>query len=157
MIEIKNDIFEYAEELSKTYNVLLCITTNGIVKFNGELVMGAGLAKIANAKYHKLAWNLGQKVLQNGNDVYMVATNNPLLNILSFPTKNHWKNPSDVNLIEKSLKQTINYYNKSIKECKVLLPRVGCGLGGLNWEKTVKPLLQQFNLNDDFIICDKNE
>ena len=37
---------------------------------------------------------------------------------------------------------------------KVLLPRPGCGHGGLNWERDVKPLLQE-RLDDRFIVVNR--
>lgn len=49
----------------------LTIPTNGIVKQNGELIMGAGFAKEINSKAkEEIAKYLGKKVLQYGNNVY---------------------------------------------------------------------------------------
>lgn len=152
MIEIKGDLFKEAEKLSKNNLVLACVTTNGVIKSNGNLVMGAGIAKIAADIYKELPSYFGKLVIEKGNIPHLFNTQNPLLKILSFPTKDDWKKPSRKSLIEYSMKGIINYYN-DYKNCKVIMPKPGCSLGGLNWNE-VKPILEQFNLNDDFIICD---
>ena len=37
-------------------------------------------------------------------------------------------------------------------EVDIYMPRIGCGLGGLNWGRSVLPLLESFDV--DFTICD---
>ena len=57
--------------------------------------------------------------------------------IINFPTKVHWSNPSKYEYIEKGLddlKNIILKYNiKSIS-----IPPLGCGLGGLDFDKVKK-------------------
>ena len=57
MLELKGkyDIFTLPQ--SNTEGV--CVTTNGIIKSDGRAVMGAGIAKQANALFH-LDLRLGQ-------------------------------------------------------------------------------------------------
>lgn len=112
-----------------------CITTNGIVKKNGELVMGAGIALQAKERYPQLPDLLGSYVKTSGNMVYYLEE----LNIASFPTKNNWKDKSDIQLIVKSciqlsaMLENINRY--------AVLSRPGCGKGSLDWEREVKPYI----------------
>jgi len=56
-----------------------------------------------------------------------------------FPTKKHWKNPSKLEYISnglESLKQDIEWFH--IKS--IAIPKLGCGLGGLDWKK-IKPIM----------------
>jgi O-acetyl-ADP-ribose deacetylase (regulator of RNase III) len=53
--------------------------------------------------------------------------------ILSFPTKEHWKNPSKLEWIETGLKIIAKDYNRVGIE-SIAIPALGCSNGGLNWE-----------------------
>jgi len=110
-----------------------CVTTNGVIKKNGELVMGAGIALQAKEKYPQLPGLLGSYVRSGGNMVYYLEE----LNIASFPTKNNWKDKSDIQLIVKSCTQ-LSAMLENINRYAVL-SRPGCGKGGLDWEREVKP------------------
>lgn len=75
--------------------------------------------------------------------------------VLCFPTKRDWKEPSDLGLIEAGLKTFVKNY-KHLNISSITFPKLGCGLGGLNWEKEVKPLMQKYlsNLPDlDVQVC----
>jgi O-acetyl-ADP-ribose deacetylase (regulator of RNase III) len=61
---------------------------------------------------------------------------------LLFPTKNHWREKSDITGIEQGLQWTQdNYKDQSIKSLAV--PALGCGLGQLEW-RDVGPLLCRY-------------
>lgn len=63
--------------------------------------------------------------------------------IINFPTKTHYKMPSKIEYIEEGLKSFCSCYEeRGIKS--VAFPKLGCGLGGLNWEKEVKPLMEKY-------------
>jgi O-acetyl-ADP-ribose deacetylase (regulator of RNase III) len=52
--------------------------------------------------------------------------------IISFPTKQHWRDPSKLEWIDRglmSLRQTVEELNIR----SVAIPPLGCGLGGLAW------------------------
>lgn len=52
--------------------------------------------------------------------------------IINFPTKNHWKQPSQYKFIEKGLVDLIQIVQeKGIKS--IAIPALGAGLGGLDW------------------------
>lgn len=72
--------------------------------------------------------------------------------IVYFPTKTHWKYPSQLRFIELGLDWMIN---NIIPGSRVAIPKLGCGLGGLDWE-TVKPIIiNKFeNWRGDVILCE---
>lgn len=134
----------------KNSNEAVCITTNGVIKQNGLAVMGAGIARAANEKY-SLAVELGEHLRFSGNVPHVFSQRGPNgCYLISFPTKSHWKDFSDLKLIEQSAKKLIQLVDKyNIKTCYLVPP--GCGLGNLNWEQQVKPLLCDL-LDDRFIV-----
>jgi len=147
------DIFE----LPKNHNEAVCITTNGIVKTNGCAVMGAGIAKQANMSFNGLARDLGALLSQYGNRAYDMGlrkdnVSGKWIRIITFPTKHHWRDKSDLELIRTSAEQLIDICEgRGITIC--YLTRPGCANGGLDWESQVKPLLEGI-LDDRFVIAD---
>jgi O-acetyl-ADP-ribose deacetylase (regulator of RNase III) len=144
MKEIKGNIFDVKDADA------ICVTTNGVVKANGELVMGKGIALEFAKRYPGLAAHFGKVVKYNGNRVFMFMTEPDQAQVVSFPTKNHWKDGSDIDLIIQSAKELV-YLTTRYSWVKVVLPRPGCGLGGLDWEKEVKPAIENI-LDDRFYI-----
>ena len=63
--------------------------------------------------------------------------------ILNFPTKKHWRNPSRVDYIETGLKKLSERFN-DLGIYSIAFPALGCGNGELNWENTVKPLMEKY-------------
>lgn len=123
----------------------IVVTTNGILDRNGHLVMGAGVAKQAKLKFQQLPEMLGRAVKETGNIPYYI----PQFGIMSFPTKHHWKNKSDIRLIEASAKQAVLLADE-YKLFRIIMPPPGCGNGGLIWEdvfQVISPIL------DDRFIC----
>jgi hypothetical protein len=128
------------------------IPTNGVVKASGELVMGAGLAKQAALRYPELPRWMGDVTRRRG---AVTAFYDPGRLIL-LPTKYHWKDPASLSLIllgaswmKQSLSAIVN--GAPPPPCRVVLPRLGCGLGGLSWERQVKPVLEKV-LDDRFVV-----
>lgn len=135
----------------------ICITTNGIVKANGQAVMGAGIAKQADQFFH-LSNLLGKYLKQYGNRAFNLGSwkrqNGNVFTVFSFPTKHDWKDDSDITLICKSAEQLIQMCDKfGITKC--YLPPVGCGCGNLNYQTIVKPWLEQI-LDDRFVVVFRN-
>lgn len=141
MIESKSDIWNSDADY-------ICVTTNGIVKHNGALVMGAGIAKQARDRYPGIDQTLGEAVRLLGNIPLIVNTGGNKPNIISLPTKNHWKDKSDLELIVKSVSHIV----RTMKSYDTIaLTRPGCALGGLDWESTVKPAIEPL-LDDRFTV-----
>ncbi len=56
--------------------------------------------------------------------------------VINFPTKNHWKNPSELKWIRPgldSLAELIDANTLCEDISSVAIPKLGCGLGGLFW------------------------
>jgi hypothetical protein len=108
----------------------VCITTNLQVGKNGA-VMGAGVAKAAATKWPWMPVILGYHLDKGRRETTLVgAANN--YSIIALPTKDHWKDKSDIKLIIKSASE-LKLMAGRWKWNNVLLPPMGCGLGGLEW------------------------
>ena len=104
-----------------------------VVAVNTVGVMGKGQALRCNELFpnvldvhRKLCFNRQLKIgrLQ----VVPVGENKQLL---LFPTKAHWRNPSKYQYIEEGLDDLVNRYQELNIQSLALLP-LGCGLGGLD-------------------------
>jgi O-acetyl-ADP-ribose deacetylase (regulator of RNase III) len=63
--------------------------------------------------------------------------------ILNFPTKQHWRDPSKPEYIEAGLRKfAATYAEKGITS--ISFPMLGSGLGGLDWETQVRPLMERY-------------
>lgn len=128
------------------------ITTNGDVKTNGACVMGRGCALEACERFPGIDHVLGRMIQGLGNHVHVLKEG-----ILSFPVKHHWRDRADIELIRRSATELrdfcdgrgtgIDYRGPFYR---ILLPRPGCGNGGLNWTD-VKPILESI-LDDRFAV-----
>lgn len=142
-IETKTSILDI--NLKEKESIL--IPTNGIVTKDNKNVMGAGLAKQFKDKYPGIDLKLGHLIKNFGNHVFHLNEFMSLdKNYYSFPTKNDWKSPSELNIIKRSCKEIKNICDDN----KIYLPQVGCGCGSLDWE-LVKPILD--DLLDNRFIC----
>lgn len=107
-------------------------------------VMGKGLALEFKNKY-PLNFEIYKKACDNAyfniGNLLIVPVDNKF--IVNFPTKKHWRNKSDLEFIKiglEELKVAINDFN--IKS--IALPKLGCGLGGLDWNE-VFDLIKNFH------------
>ena len=66
----------------------------------------------------------------------------PDKSVILFPTKYHWNEKSKIIYIKDSL-EAVSYYYKSFDIKSIAFPKLGCGLGGLDWEE-VNPLMEQY-------------
>ena len=122
-----------------------CIPTNGVVKANGELVMGAGLALQAMKRYPGLPRDAGLAIKLYGNKVFYFSQ----YQLITVPTKQHYSQNSTVELISESLDdliKVVTVYNLK----SVYVPLLGCGLGGLD-ENLIIPLMHS-KLDDTFTL-----
>lgn len=151
MQELKHyDIFTLPS--SETETNVVCVTTNGIIKKDGCAVMGAGIAKTANKRFQVDA-KLAEHLRTHGNTVCDLGEykfKQSRFHLVSFPTKEDWKDNSLPWLIEQSAKQLVDLVNAHGYQHVFLTPP-GCGLGGLQWESDVKPILEPL-FDDRFTI-----
>jgi hypothetical protein len=146
MKEVTGDIWQLA--LGK----VIGITTCGVIKNDGCLTMGKGIAKQAADKYPFLPYKLGRLVADWGNNPFLLYTVDYW--VLTYPTKYHWREQSDLGLIKKSAMEILRIANK-FKLKEIFLPRLGCGNGGLDW-KDVKAVVEPI-LDDRFIVVSLGE
>lgn len=129
---------------------IVCITTNGIVKSNGELVMGAGCALAFKERFPEIPKILGKKVRAKGN-IPLIVGNVGKTYIVSFPTKNDYRNKSNINIIKNSAKFIVEIADYLEAE-KIYIPSPGTGFGGLSKEDVYKEI--EAILDDRFIILE---
>jgi O-acetyl-ADP-ribose deacetylase (regulator of RNase III) len=117
------------------------------ITVNCKGVMGKGIALDMKTKapeayeeYRNLCENgeikIGQPVIY---DKELDVLNGKKL--LFFPTKNHWKNKSDLLEIRRGLEWFVEHYENMDIE-SIAFPALGCGNGGLSWSG-VKPLMEK--------------
>lgn len=138
----------------------LCVTTNGVLNKQGNLVMGAGNAKYFRDNFKGIDKKLGNYVKKYGNRVFKIGevtlnTGNivKIVTLFSFPTKHDWKDSSDLKLIEQSCIQLKEVVEKFKIKGNVYLPAPGCANGGLDWEKQVKPIVEKYLNDNKYKIC----
>lgn len=147
MQEITGDIWE-----QHSLGRWVVITTNGVVKKNGTAVMGRGIAEQAAIRHPTLPYLLGNALEDSGNKVHIFEG----LGIITFPTKHHWRQWADLELIEESLRQLVAWADiPPRKHGKFYMIRPGCANGRRDWRTEVKPLCEQY-LDDRFVIVEWN-
>lgn len=146
---VQGNLFNLAKDLD-----IICVTTNGVVKSDRTLVMGAGIALEFNKRFVGLTAKLGTLVKEHGNKVHLAGmwndkSSNKSYLVYSFPTKERWKEKSSLALIEKSCKELAEL-TKDLS-CNIYVPAPGCSNGGLTL-KQVQPILEKYFSDDKFII-----
>lgn len=112
-------------------------------------VMGAGAALQFKQKFPKMyeeyvkecnaeRVQIGEPHVWKETDMF----NTKPLTIINFPTKKHWKNPSEYDFVEKGLKWLKSYLIDKTNKT-ITLPALGCGHGGLDWN-IVKKQIEQY-------------
>jgi len=121
----------------------ICFTSNGVVKRDGTLVMGAGVAKAFRDHFPGLDREAGDAVTSRGN-VCQVVSRRHGIPIVAFPTKNHWKDPSDMPLIMRSAHRLMSLVRVE-QWSLVALPRPGCRNGRLCWDEVRRAVCPVFD------------
>lgn len=114
-------------------------------------VMGKGLALQIKQKYpacfndYKNACD--SKRLKPGS-VLITYLSKEKINIVQFPTKKHWRDPSEYEYIEEGLKSFALFLkNHNIQSVMTAILKLGCGNGKLEWSKVlglIKKYLSEF-------------
>ena len=125
------------------------ITTNGAVRKDGQAVTGRGVALQAKERWPIVASRLGAHLRVHGNVPSILSVHEGPL--ISLPVKHHWRERADLSLIRLSLQLLVKLVDDFGLQ-RVVLPRPGCGNGGLSWPD-VKPLLEA-QLDDRFTVVE---
>lgn len=103
-------------------------------------VMGAGIAREFKDRYPVMFEDYiklcRKKQIVAG---CPVVWKGQLTEIINFPTKNHWRNPSEYEYIENGL-VWLSEYLAGRSPLTIAIPPLGCGNGGLDWDK-VRPMI----------------
>lgn len=144
----------------------IVIAINGDLTREGRLVMGRGIALEARERIKGIDRIWGDQRSRHGLQTMALFPGHykPRWDVYAFPTKRHWREPSDPDLIVESAKQLVNLVDQQVKINEwyrsnhpevpplypnIWCPRFGCGAGGLRWED-VKPLLDPI-LDDRYV------
>lgn len=134
--EINDNIWNFPDDVK-------VITTNGNIKNNGTAVMGKGIALQASERFPTLSLMYAEHLRNYGISCAYYHS----YKLILFPTKYNWKEKSILNLIRKSMEELAKICrNNNIK--RVVIPRVGCGNGLLEWN-VVKRSIQYILDSDD--------
>ena len=131
---------------------VICITTNGFIKANGQCVMGRGCALEAKTRWPQAAINLADMIKKNGNipqKIWSVGDEGKETEVWSFPVKHNWWEDADIDLIRASC-TLISLEADERGWTNVVIPRPGCGNGRLSYT-VVEPALKEL-LDDRFSI-----
>ena len=131
MVETIGDIWDFLGR------AVIAITTNGLVTKNGSAVFVRGCACQARKRFPDLALRLGRLLREHGNHVHCLGNG-----LVSFPVEESpWAMP-DLRLIRSSAAELRALSDREGWE-RIVVPRPGCGGGGLDWRE-VRPLLEEF-------------
>jgi hypothetical protein len=141
MLETVGDIWEHADR-----GDIIAITTNGSLTRDGRAVLGRGVAKQAALRFPGIADTLGRLLANEGSHVFDLGSG-----IVSFPVEETaWSQP-DLRIIARSAQELRLLADRSGWQ-RVVVPRPGCGGGGLAW-KDVQPLLAPWFDRRFTVIC----
>jgi len=114
---------------------VICISTNGHCTKKGDAVLGRGCARQALEHFPDLPLRLGALLSERGNHVHVIGNG-----LVSFPVEESpWANP-DLRLIRRSAEELRGIADRE-GWAEIIVPRPGCGGGGLSWRE-VRPLLE---------------
>jgi hypothetical protein len=128
--------------------------TNLTLDAAGHAVMGAGISAVVRRRWPDAPARLGGWIAAytspgakpgralsapecTGRLVFLDRT----ARLIYLPTKYNWRDKADLSLIRRSLSELASML-QAHPELRVALPRLGAGLGGLDWTTQVEPVLQ---------------
>ena len=120
-------------------------------------VMGKGLALSFKNKFPN-NFEKYKKYCQSGDltvgKLLITSENNK--KIINFPTKIHWKDNSKMKFIEDGLEK-LKFAIKKRNIKSIAMPKIGCGLGGLDWNNVFREICKFHNqipeeISDNLII-----
>lgn len=113
-------------------------------------VTGKGLAKQFKQRYpavfaeYRAACQAGELKIGGMPQVCINAAQPGPRYVINFPTKNHWRDQSDMENIARSLYGLVHALNKHMIK-SVAIPALGCGLGELEWNEVQQYIVATAN------------
>lgn len=165
MKEIKKDLFEC---INDPFIKAICITTNSQFSEEGQALMTGGCALECAKRWPETSMRLGKCLKNFGTNIpFIIGTLDHKGNyvepnlkmikaekyrclIFSFPTIDNLIDGAKIDLIKRSAEE-IKIFADRFQLMGVAMGRPGAGIGGLNWHKEVKPVLEKI-LDDRFTI-----
>lgn len=131
MRELVGDLWDFLGQAP------VCITTSALVSRSGQASMPRGCARQARERFPELPQILGGLIRQHGNHVHELGRG-----LLSFPVEQTPFEVPGLGLIECSCQELLALTEQRSWP-QVVVPRPGCGGGGLAWSE-VRPILQRY-------------
>lgn len=128
---------------------VIAITVSGTVSGRGECPLPRGCARQARERFPDLPRQLGALITAGGNRVFELGNG-----LVSFPVEHDWQEPPDLRLIERSARELRALADEKGWET-IVVPRPGCGGGGLSWSE-VRPLLER-HFDGRFLVISPEE
>ena len=132
------------------------VPTNTTIRKDGQAVMGKGLA--AAAQYW--GWDLAKQLaihIRRFNDRLYVCHGGVLAGLICLPTKHDWRRRSELEYVEKGCRELVEVADLLGDSQPIFLPKLGCGLGGLDWEMQVRPVVDSLLEGDRFVLVQHDE
>ncbi len=130
---------------------LFLITTNPIIRKDGAVVMGRGIAKEMATRFPQLPYVFAERYLEAKHEqdyvdplaMYYVGTIGIFGNQLVswFMVKDHWQSPAKLNIIEQSTRELLRYANfQPARRFDLNFPGIG---NGKLAREDVLPIIEQ--------------
>lgn len=112
---------------------------------NCDGVMGAGLAKEFKTRFPDMFEDYARHCAFGRIDIghpWLYKADGESHNVLCFPTKDHWRDPSKLEYLDKGF-DTLEVYFANWGITSIAFPALGVGLGGLSWNRVRGLLLSR--------------
>ena len=114
-----------------------------VIPVNRFGIMGKGLALEAKHRYPEVFNAYRKKCLDETFHHIACFTAFDGRHVICLATKHHWRNDGSLTLVEDGLKTIVAMMPLSFIK-SIAFPKIGCGLGNLEWDKEVYPLLKKY-------------
>jgi O-acetyl-ADP-ribose deacetylase (regulator of RNase III) len=136
---------------TKNGNILYCVTDSFVNTVNEKGVMGKGLALQVKEKYpevFKIYETACKKHLVSVGKILPIKANDGKL-VINFPTKKHWKYPSQYIWIRQGLIDLSSFLEQN--KISISIPKLGCANGGLDWKRIKNYIYEELDHLDNEI------
>lgn len=128
---------------------VVAITTGGLLRKDGRCSMPGGCARQAAERFPTLPYTLGEQIRRFGLHVFDLGHR-----IVAFPVENSPLENPELRIIEQSCRELVELVNYKHWD-RIIVPRPGCGRGGLSWDE-VAPMVGNY-FDARFYIIDNGE